>query len=42
VGDTGLLGAWLMWGSMGIIDYNGNEKPSFQTWKKWQSYRIIQ
>lgn len=31
----GLLPAWLMWGSMGVLDYNSNQKTSYQTWKDW-------
>ena len=33
--ESGLLGAWIMWGSMGVLDYNGNEKPSYTIWKSW-------
>ena len=33
--DIGLLPAWLMWGSMGVIDYDGNLKPSYAIWYDW-------
>jgi len=33
--DIGLLGAWLMWGSMGIVDYEQNAKASLDVWNQW-------
>ena len=33
--EMGLLGAWLGWGAMGVLDFDGNEKPVMDTWEKW-------
>jgi len=33
--DYGLLAAWLMWGSMGMIDYEMNPKPALNVWMDW-------
>jgi hypothetical protein len=30
--DIGLLGAWLHWGSMGLLDYDVYPKPALATW----------
>jgi hypothetical protein len=35
--DLGLHVAWLHWGSMGILDYDGNAKASYSNWKDWLS-----
>lgn len=37
---SGLLGAWMMWGSMGVLDYDLNKKPVYETWKKWIGKKI--
>jgi len=39
--QTNLLSAWLMWGSMGILDYNGFPKKSFYFWHKWFNKKKI-
>ena len=39
-GKIDLLAAWLMWGSMGVIDYEGDLKPSFGVWWDWLSRPI--
>ncbi|MCZ7586347.1 MAG: hypothetical protein M5R36_25150 [Deltaproteobacteria bacterium] len=33
--DTGLLPAWLAWGSMGVLNYDLTEKPGIDTWRAW-------
>lgn len=33
--DMGMLGAWLMWGAMGVMDYDFNPKPSMEIWQEW-------
>lgn len=33
--DIGLLPAFLMWGSMGVIDFDAEPKPALTTWEKW-------
>ena len=35
VEQTGLLPAWLGWGSMGVLDYDLNAKPSLEFWNEW-------
>ena len=35
--EIGMLHAWLGWGSMGIIDYDLNEKASAAAWGSWLS-----
>lgn len=41
VADQGLLGAWIMWGSMGVLDFDAEEKPSYSTWKSWIDLPVI-
>ncbi len=38
--DRGLLASWLMWGSMGLLDYDGTAKSTLNTWKQWQRRTI--
>lgn len=38
--EVGLLPLWLMWGSMGILDYDGNAKQAVQTWRSWRERPI--
>ncbi|MDY7030733.1 MAG: hypothetical protein SVY10_02355 [Thermodesulfobacteriota bacterium] len=35
VTEDGLLPAWIMWGSMGVFDYNGALKESHPLWSTW-------
>jgi len=35
VHGIGLLEPWLMWGSMGVLDYELNPKPSLVPWQQW-------
>jgi len=35
IADVGLLAPWMMWGSMGVVDYDGNEKAVKGTWDSW-------
>ncbi len=35
--DTGLLPAWVGWGSMGVLDYNVQSKPSLSVWEEWKA-----
>ncbi len=38
--EIGLLPAWLMWGSMGVLDYDGQPKAALTTWNQWRSRPI--
>ena len=38
--DIGLLPAWVMWGSMGVLDYDGLAKPELATWQEWKARPI--
>ena len=40
VNEDGLLPAFLMWGSMGVMDYNGQEKASYALWHEWRNRTI--
>lgn len=42
ISDMGLLPSWLMWGSMGILDYDLNEKPLYDKWTEWLERPIKQ
>jgi hypothetical protein len=33
--DIGLLPSWVMWGSMGVIDFDAKPKPGYNAWKNW-------
>lgn len=37
----GLIGAWLMWGSMGVLDFDGQLKPAYSIWKHWLALPFI-
>jgi hypothetical protein len=38
--EFGLLAAWLMWGSMGVLDYDGLPKAALSTWNLWRARPI--
>ena len=38
--QPGLLPAWLMWGSMGILDYDGAPKLAHELWTEWKARPI--
>jgi hypothetical protein len=40
VEDAGLLPLWLMWGSMGVLDYNGAAKPVMDVWQNWLARQV--
>ena len=38
--DAELLGAWLMWGAMGVLDYEHRPKASHAIWTDWKARTI--
>jgi len=38
--ETGLGAPWLMWGAMGILDYEANPKPVKDIWDSWRKREI--
>jgi len=38
--QTGLLPLFLMWGSMGILDYEGDGKTTRELWEEWLGRRV--
>ncbi len=40
--DAGLLGAWLHWGAMGMLDFDVQSKPALALWDQWYGRPVAQ